>query len=179
MFQLGDYVYRAKLQTSKVEVKCPDCFGRRALRVILGDDSEVTIECAGCSLGYDPPRGYVQEDRTQPVVEQVQITKVEMETNNGIPVTYYGGEGLYRTVEADLFTNAETAQVRAYTLQLEQEQEKRNSMQRKDKTTRDWAWHVTYHRRCVKQAQKELEYHTAKLAVALQKRKDKGDDNDR
>jgi hypothetical protein len=173
MFHLGDWAYRAKLQHSQVEVTCPDCFGRRALRVVLGDDSEVTVECAGCRLGYEPPRGYVHEDRTQAATERVQITKIEMETNNGVPITYYGGEGLYRTVEADLFTNVETAQVRADALQLEHEQEKRARMQRKEKTTHDWAWHVTYHRRCIKQAQRELDYHTAKLAVSLQKRKDK------
>ena len=173
--KLGDRVYRATLQHSQAVVTCPDCFGRRALRVILGDDSEVSIECSTCALRYEPPRGYVHEDRVQAVVESVQISKVEMETSNGESVTFYGGAGFYRTLETDLFTNIETAAVRAETLQLEHEQEQRARMERKEKSTRDWAWHVTYHRRCVKQAERDLSYHTAKLSVALQKRKDKSE----
>ena len=44
MHNLGDTVWRATVKRSQVHVACPDCFGRRALRVILGDDSEVVID---------------------------------------------------------------------------------------------------------------------------------------
>ncbi len=171
MHQIGEWVWRATLKHRQVEVICPDCFGRRALRVILGDDSEVVINCAGCTLGYEPPRGYVHEDRVEATVEHVQINRIEAETNNGVPITFYGGSGFYRESEEDLFLNAETAQVRAEALQLEHEQEQLASIRRKEKTTRDWAWHVTYHRKGIKQAQRDLEWHTAKLAVAIQNKR--------
>jgi hypothetical protein len=171
MFQLGDWAYRATLQHSQVEVTCPDCFGRRALVVILGDDSRVTIDCSTCAAGYEPPRGFIRNDATSADAEYVQITKIEMETNNGVPVTLYSGVGFYRIAEDDLYTDVDKAQARAETLALERQQEQSERAKRKEKDTRTWAWHVTYHRRCVKQAEKDLAYHTSKLAVALLKRK--------
>ena len=39
------------------------------------------------------------------------------------------------------------------------------------KDTRSWAWNATYHRGCIRQAEKDLEYHRAKLAVALEHKK--------
>ena len=175
MHNLGDTVWRATVKRSQVHVACPDCFGRRALRVILGDDSEVVIDCSTCAAGYDPPRGYVTQDVHAPQSHVCVISKVETELVNGEVVTLYSGDGFYRLTENDLFRTGDEADARAQTLSAEQDAEAVARMKRKEKDGQTWAWHVTYHRRCMKQAQRDLTYHTSKLEVALLKRKDNAD----
>jgi hypothetical protein len=36
----------------------------------------------------------------------------------------------------------------------------------KERDTRTWSWNVHYHRRSIREAKKQLEYHTAKLEAA-------------
>ena len=36
----------------------------------------------------------------------------------------------------------------------------------KEQQHRSWAWNATYHRKCLKEALRQVEYHTAKLNVA-------------
>ena len=45
----------------------------------------------------------------------------------------------------------------------------------KEKPARSWAWHVTYHRREIKRAERDLEYHTRALGIAKEKAKVKKD----
>lgn len=170
-YKLGEVLYRATIQRSETEVSCPDCFGRRHLVVILGDDSRVTIACSTCSRGYEPPRGFVKVEVIGAVVESVIVSKIEQESNNGASVVFYSGNGFYRVSADDLFTNVETAQVRADTLALEYQQDQRERAKRKEKDGKTWAWHVTYHRRGIKDAQRQLEHHTGRLTVALEHKK--------
>jgi len=49
----------------------------------------------------------------------------------------------------------------------------REKIATKEKDTRTWAWNASYHRRQIKDAKRQLEYHTAKLNVASLKAKEK------
>jgi hypothetical protein len=59
MFELRQAIWWASCDSIEVTENCPDCFGKKYLTVILGDDSEVKIDCRTCALGYEPPRGYI------------------------------------------------------------------------------------------------------------------------
>lgn len=171
-YQIGDTVWHASMKHSLKAVTCPDCFGRRALRVILGDDSEVVIDCQGCSLGYNPPRGHINVDVYEAEPDTLLIDRVELQQVNGEVVALYSGEGRYHAKESDLFTTEVEARERAKALAIEHSETAAQNLKRKEKDTHTWAWNVTYHRRCIKQATRDLAYHTSKLEVALVKRKE-------
>ena len=76
-YKIGDTVWYAQLKSVTKSVKCPDCFGDKFLTVIKGDSSQVTIDCAGCSSGYNPPNGYVNYTAYEVAVTPVVIERKE------------------------------------------------------------------------------------------------------
>ena len=169
MFALGEQVWIAVAkQCVAVEQTCPDCRGRRYLTVTLGDDSQVTIDCSTCASGYNPPRGYVLVNTYKPDAFLASIKEI---AKNDEGEVVYSGDGFYRKTEAELSDSRESALALAFNLAEEAYLEEKARLQRKEKDSRTWAWHVTYHRRCVKQAEKDLAYHTSKLNVSLQHKK--------
>ena len=46
-YKIGDHVWRAGFGSTDNYVTCPDCAGTKRLRVIMGDESVVSIACAG------------------------------------------------------------------------------------------------------------------------------------
>jgi len=157
-FNIGDKVWVAFSGQFSTWITCPHCFGKKFLTVILGDDSRVTIDCAGCQLGYDPPMGSIQEYQFQAKVQEFTIERVEIA--NGAPkYNYYD--------EENVFATKEEAEARAEGFREAHERDEKNRLERlKENQKRNWAWNATYHRRELKEALRKVEYHTAKLNVA-------------
>jgi len=165
-YNIGDMVWWAHISTQEIWVTCPDCVGKKYLTVILGDESSVTIDCAGCSAGYDPPRGSLREYETKATPKKIRISRITLETDS---VEYLGSEfdSNYCLDSEDLFDTEEEAEERSKQLMkkfLEEQDHRR--IQGKDSKHRTWAWHVTYHRQEIKRAEKNLAYHIAKIEVA-------------
>ena len=76
--QIGDIAWHAESGTRQETEVCPECCGKKYLTVILGDDSQVTIDCAGCASGYDPSKGYVSYWAHSAKVRQVMISGMEI-----------------------------------------------------------------------------------------------------
>ena len=76
-FQIGEVVWRAHAGQVQKWVICPDFFGKRVLRVMLGDGTEHVIDCAGCQAGSDPPRGRVTTLEFSAEVMESEITGLE------------------------------------------------------------------------------------------------------
>ena len=166
MFAIGAVVYLAEFAPmTEVWVECPDCAGKKYLRVILGNDEEVTIDCV-CYRG----KVAQWEPKAEAVVHTVRGLET-MEGADGIQIRYKFSGG--RVVDSrDVFATDPEAMIRA-----EERGEKYAAAQNKrelakEKDHKTWAWHVHYHRREVKRAKGELERHEAKLDVA--KKKDRG-----
>ena len=166
-YKIGDLIWYAHMKYVSKTVTCPDCFGQKALTVIKGDGSQVSIDC-GCGHGYEGPRGYYEYTQLVPDVRQVVIQRIEI---NGTEITYGHSEN-YQCGESDLFDNKEDAENRAKELATRHEAEELEKIYRKDKHNRTWAWHVRYHRECLKRAMRDVEYHGAKLNVAKAKTKE-------
>lgn len=160
-FQMGQKVWWVHAQSSRKWLTCPDCQGKKYLTVILGDDSQVTIDCAGCAAGYEPPRGVVFIYEWAPGVHHGEITGIEINEKE----TRYRF-GCYVIEAENVFDSQKLAQARAAQLMDEHNKEEAERFKRKEKDARTWAWHVHHHRNCVKQAMRDLEYHTAKLEAA-------------
>ena len=166
MFNLEDRVWHASRTGVEERVVCPECFGKKYLTVILGDDSQVTIDCAGCASGYDPPKGYVTYRKQDVDVSQVTIDRVEINPD----YVEYGfdraGCGIRIAKDTEIFATKEEAEIRAKELSEEWNKEQHDKIHRKEKNNRTWSWHVHYHRRQIRDAEQTIEYAKAKLDAA-------------
>jgi len=165
-YNIGNEVWYASRKSTREKVICPECFGQKYLTVILGDDSQVTIDCAGCSAGIDPPKGYITYYKQEIDVSLVVI--------NGIR-TYpeYVEYEINKTScscniikDTDIFSTRKEAEIRAKELAEEWNKEQLDKIHRKEKNNHTWSWHVHYHRKQIRDAEKTIEYAKAKLDAA-------------
>lgn len=161
-FQIGQEVWLASYDSSEDRITCPDCGGTGRLRVTFHDETTVSIECAGCSLGYDPPTGYVRVYNRHPVARQTTVIGVEVRDGK----IEWRTQGHYCPDDGDLFETEEAAMARALEKAADADRKEREKIATKEKPTRTWAWNAHYHRKEIKRAQHSLEYHGKKLAAA-------------
>lgn len=166
-FQIGDTAYMATFDAVPARITCPDCGGDGRLRVLLHDDTMVSVECRACSSGYEPPRGYLMVYDRAPRAEIVTVTGFEV----GEGGVEYRTTSSYCVKDDRLFATKEEAMSKAQFISAEHDREERERIKSKEKDSRSWAWNAHYHRREIKEAQRRIEYHTAKLNVASLKAK--------
>jgi len=95
-------------------------------------------------------------------VAEVEIEKVEQTATE----VKYGFRGCYHADQDCMCDTKEEAEAKALELAEKHNQEELDRIYRKEKHNRTWAWNAHYHRDCIKRAEKDLLYHTAKLNVA-------------
>lgn len=174
-FNIGDEVFVAEASAyDRIEVPCPICFGDCFVQLILGNGETETIECSGCGHGYEGPRGVVTRSTASSRVRQGTITGVSRgHFGDGwrYEVGGYGAEveHIFRTAE-----EAEAKRAEMFDEAVRQAQENFDAqMQHKKKSH---AWSVRYHKDCIKDAERKIAWHTARLARSeevLAKRKAK------
>lgn len=166
VFEIGQPVFIARYAPIERWIACSDCRGLKWLTVILGDDSSVTIDCVGCADGYAPPRGVIRTCDYEPQVDAIVVDNIEMREG---AIRYNYNDSI------NVFDNEEAAWVRARALKHIADKEETERLLNKEQPKREWSWHVHYHRRCVKQAEKEIAYHSSKLEAAkLHSKEEKG-----
>ena len=166
LFNIGDEAWYARRESTLERVTCPECFDKKYLTVILGDGSQVTIDCAGCAAGYDPPRGYVTYYKQSASVSLVSICKVEIYADHA-EYGFGGTETCHHIArDTELFATEEEAKVRAKELAEEWNKEKLAQIHRKEKNDHTWSWHVHYHRKQIRDAKNTIEYAEKKLDAA-------------
>jgi hypothetical protein len=161
-FEIGQKVWLALWDSTTNYVTCPDCGGTGRIRVIHHDDTMMSVECAGCQSGYDPPKGYLKVYDRHAKAELVTITGVHV-SNGKIE---WRSDRSWLMEESDLFETKEGALTRAVEKAAVADKEDRDRIQAKEKPTRTWSWNAHYHRREIKKARRQIEYHEKKLAVA-------------
>jgi hypothetical protein len=174
MFKIGDTVWFARAGQSATQIKCPDCDGTRRIRLIFANDEQVSIDCAGCSRGYEGPYGTITEYKFKANVVKTKIDGVDQDRNK---ITYKvnGNEEMnsyYSFDSVDIFGTEEEAVQRCQILIKEAVDRERDRLLRKEKDTKSWASNASYHRRCIKDIEKQLAYHKGKLNVAAVKAKE-------
>lgn len=157
-FSIGDTVFIARVNSTEKWIACPDCFGKRYLTVILGDESQVTIDCACCARGYEPSKGIVLSYYyNSPQAEEVVVCDIELREGK---IRYNWSD------EEDVFATEEEALARSVAKAADLEIEEQRRIHKKEKDTRTWSWNATYHRQQIRHAEKELAYHKSKLEAA-------------
>lgn len=162
-FEIGARLWWPRCQREATSVECPDCGGTGRLRVIFHDETTVSIGCANCAIGYDPPTGRVRVHDRTPRVEQVRIVGLEIRADGSVE---YRTSHSYNVSEDMLFSDHEAAMERAEELAVEADREDRERVATKERDTRTWAWNASYHRGEIKRLRRDIERHEAKLAVA-------------
>ncbi len=168
-YEIGQEVWRASWDSETSYIECPDCAGTARVRVMLPDDSIVSIECEGCRHGYYGSDGRIHAYDRKATAKLVCVTGLEMRDGK----TEWQTSDSYRVGEEDLFDNEADALARAQALAAVADREERDRINRKERPLKSWVWHVHYHRRCIREAQRQIEHHTARLAVANVKAKQK------
>ena len=172
-YEVGQQVWIGEFSPlAAVYETCPDCGGTGRLRVTFHDETQVSIECRNCAVGYDPPTGRILVRRNAGKARMATVTGLEI---NGGQTRWHvdGTDCSYRIVDdADAFDTKDEAMAWAEQKSAAYEQKQRDRIFEKEKDTRTWAWNASYHRKCIKEAQRQIEYHSAKLAVAAVKAKE-------
>ncbi len=170
-FEIGQQVWWATCDTREHFETCPDCGGTGRLRVIFHDETQASIECRNCAGGYDPPTGRVKWYGRIPEARLITITGMEISGANISWQTAASAGCYYRIEDGLLFLSEADAKACAYKLAVEHDAAAKAKVLTKEKDAKTWAWNASYHRTCIRRAQKDLEYHTAKLRVAALKAK--------
>lgn len=172
MYNIGDTPWYAGQDYVERKVVCPDCLDQKYLTVILGDGSQVTIPCTTCSIGYDPPRGFIIYHEASTAVRQVKICHIELSDDE----VKYGHSGssayCYRTAAPDeLFDTREEAMVKAEEIAERLNKEEDEKIRRKKDSNRSWAWHVTYYRNQIRDYKKTIAFAQQQLNAAEERAK--------
>jgi hypothetical protein len=166
-FNIGDTAYYVFAGNFEKKVPCYVCNGKRFITVIDGYGEEFHPECEYCNDGLGTrPTGLSTEHEFQAIVDRIEIDSVSRN---------YEGEFEYNH-RKEVYATKEEAEEEGKRLVGEAaraDSHKRNNL--KDYSHKKWSWHVGYHKRNIKKAEKDLEYHTTKLSVAKMKSKDKED----
>ena len=168
-YKIGQPVWVARTTRVANKVLCPVCFGKKVVVLILGDDSQVELECDNCSKGFMPPTGHVDGDWQWKarVDEAGVITGVRVDTSKDkTEVLYWFNQGGGCTVghnEEDLgVTYEETLSIALEHAIKRQTEENRKAREEKEKPHKSYSWHVGYHLRKAAQASAEYTRHTEK-----------------
>lgn len=167
-FAIGDVVWMASFDPVSSRLTCPDCGGTRFMTARLFDGTEHAIACQGCDAGYEGSRGWLQIYERTPSAREVIVSGVHVRDS---ALVYDTSGGCY-VPETNLFSDETAAYRRGEEIAETATREELERLTLKERDTRSWAWHVHYHRSCIRRAQAEIERHTARLAVAKAKAKE-------
>lgn len=167
-YDIDHQVWRATFSSTDSSITCPDCGGEGRIRCILYDNTEVSVECEGCKRGFDSATGRVKAYIRKPYTELVRIT--------GFGVNEAGVEyrinGCWIVKEDSLFGTEQEAMAAAIALVDKEARQDLERINRKEKPNKTWAWNAHYHRRGIREAERQIAYHTARLNVAKVKAKE-------
>ena len=172
-FEVGQMIWIGNFSshTSSYET-CPDCGGTGRMRVTFHDDTQVSIECRNCSQGYDPPSGRILVYNPVARAQHVAITGLEIEGGKTRWHVNSHGSGYIIIDDDQAFDTEHEALISAKSRAADYVKEQQDRIFSKEKDSRSWASNASYHRKCLKEAQRQIEYHSAKLAVAVIKAKE-------
>jgi len=80
-FAIGQQVWHVGSGYRQEWIECPECAGTKAITMIQGNGVQVSLACAACSAGYEPPRGVIQRTYYEHRPVQVMLRRVEVRGN--------------------------------------------------------------------------------------------------
>ncbi len=150
---------------AKTFIECPECNGDKFVTVQAGRNPAVTVDCENCRVAYGEfSAGVVTVYTVKAEVITLTITCIEIRSDD--TVEYRSTRGIFQ--ESQLFHGFDRAlaEAAAERLMNEHNAAELKRVERKEKPDRTWSWNASYHRKAIKEATRQLAYHTKKLEVA-------------
>lgn len=166
-FDIDDVVYRATFETEASTIECEHCAGTARIRVIFGDGQEVSIPCENCSRGYLDATGRIEVFIRTPKAERCRIKGFEFRDGK----VRWQTTGNYIVDDESLFKFEAIALAAAKVIAKKADADEEARISMKEKDHRSWAWHASYHRKCIREAERQIEHHKRKLSAANLKAK--------
>lgn len=147
-------------------IVCPECNGQKALTLIQGNGDTVSIACANCSQGCEPPLGRIKRAFYHFEPQRFICEKVEM---HGYEFWYHDGE---RNVSSEnLFKTREECEKRCIELNVKKEKEEESKILTNITRNRaKIAWSVHYWGRTVSKLTKELDFAKKRLSECKERK---------
>lgn len=160
ILKVGDTAWFARAGNLEVTRPCPVCFGKRVVRLELGNGELIATPCEYCGKGWDGPQGFEKDWEWVAAVEQVTISRVSIEQDGATQTAKYHTAIGHYIYDTDLFPTKEEAETRVAVIiaeHVESERKRRECL--KEYAHKNFAWHVGYHRREAKKAKASMEWH--------------------
>lgn len=174
-FNIGDLVYCAGWRSKPEYVTCPDCGGTGELTVVLYNEERLTIACRNCERGYSGSQGRVEYYHLEPEVRTGAVMGITVDGGPiEDPIEYRvqacdGKSGYSMYLESRVFATEQEALAKAVELTvLETEKNRKRALESKERDGSSWAWEVNYHRKQIRDAEKQIERSRVKLGYAKQ-----------
>jgi len=164
IYSVGDKVWVVKIRSTKEEIPCPVCFGDLVVIMILGDGTQVELDCNFCAPGYSPPTGKVDNGHYECTARPLclVLTGVDQRRRDGkMDVTYWSGCNGYNADRVGA-TQEEALELGAIEGAKINERKDLN-LQRKFKDHKNYTWNAGYYMR---EAKRSLEEHHRYLKKA-------------
>ena len=159
-FVIGQQMWMAIGQSEQVTKPCPVCNGDRAVTIILGTGEHVTVMCDGCGLGFEGPRGYIQEWEHHPRAVPFVIASVKSFRDDEWELL--STDGAWASF-SKLFQTEDEAREAAAIQAAAQRERNMQSYQHTKRKAQHLTWTVQYHRGCIKDLQRQITWHEGRV----------------
>ena len=173
-FQIGALYWMPVLNPRQIEMPCPVCYGNRTITVTLGNGEHVAVECEGCGIGYDGPRGFVTDYSYEYAANPFTIEVV---------TSMYGGSWRLKSIEGD---NADWSTLCATEQEALDASKKRmqevidantdTRRVKKNHAVKQSGWSVGYHEKQIKEYERKIAWHRGKVSERTQHPQPRGED---
>jgi hypothetical protein len=171
-FNIGDTAYVPVYGKKQTYVTCPHCFGDKHLTVILGDKSEILIDCECCREGWEN-KGKISIWEWKGGYEQITISGLESNIEGEkVKTRYHSGSRYCYQIYDEVFDNAEDALAYAEIKATEMDRQGLDEIENKKKYAhKSWASNAAYYHNLIRDAGAELVRLNARYTVAKEKAK--------
>ena len=159
-FEFGQTIYYAYANSHySKRVPCDICYGQKEVTLILGNGDECRVGCEACGLGFQQSTGTmttwgVHSEVIEQVVSDICRHGSDWEFNH------------HRVSEGDIFATKEEAEERRKVLHAEAEEHaKRMYENNRLRSKAKHAWSASYHRNCIRDAERNLAYHRGRFTL--------------
>ena len=165
-FEIGRTYYLPLTHPEQIQVTCPVCYGKKKVVIILGNDERVEVECDGCGLGYEGPRGFVHDYSYEARVTPFTIDSV---------VSMHGDSWYVRSTTGEQAnwgqlceTDEQAMECSRQQMQSFVDENMRRSATSKKQKLREKTWSVRYHEDCIREVEKKIAWHRQKVSERKQ-----------
>ena len=161
-FAFGQTVYVARATPYKEErVPCPICFGKKVIRLELGNGEMQPFECDMCGKGWEQATGFVTRGVPFSEVTSGQVVGL-VQSDEGWIVKVNGWDHSPR--DRDVFATIEEAEARRAEMHKEAEQQAQRNFENQFKSkAKEGGWKVGYHKREIADCERKIAWHRARL----------------